>query len=211
MAKRKAEDVPSLQSALALNAALETPDGLLGALRYLLDANNEPMRQRIKRMGFVVARTDRVEKLIQDTQLLNERAERALDDGQKATFVKELKETIARYGAIGIEMSMAEKKRRFEGACVTNSRYGYSSNSRHNLEDGMCHIGDQDSYNPYKKAEESWHSYYAGPSACQWSKQVLEALGVPAEKFTVHEPSRHIAIEWRNRLTANAADDSDED
>lgn len=211
MAKRKAEDVPSLQSALALNAALETPEGLTGALRYLLDASNDSLRRRIKEAGFVVSKKDKVEKLIQNTQLLNDRAERALDEDKKATFVKEVKDTIEKYSAIGIEMSMAEKKRRFEGACVTNNRYGYSSNTRHNLEDGMCHTGDQDSYQPYKKAEESWHTYYAGPAACQWSKQVLEALAVPTDKFTIHAPSRHVAVEWRDRLSVGEADESDDE
>jgi len=169
------------------------------------------LRQRIKEAGFVVTKKDKVEKLIQDTQLLSERADRALDDGQKITFVKELKDTIASYARIGIDMGMAEKRRRFEGACVTSARYGYSSNSRTNLEDGMCHIPDQDLYHPYKKVEESWHTYYAGPTACDWAKQVLEALGVDHDRFYVHKGQRVVSVEWRARLSVDEDVDSDED
>lgn len=211
MSKRKAEDVPSLQTGLALSAALDTPEGLFNALKILQDSSNESLRKRIKEAGFVVAKKEKVETLIQNTQLLNERAERALDDGQKATFVKELKETMTCYNRIGVDMGMAEKRRRFEGACVSNSRYGYSASCRHNLTDGMCHTGDQDSYHPYNKAEESWHTYYAGPAACDWAKQVLEALGVPEDKFYVHKGQRVVSVEWRARLSISEAVDSEDE
>lgn len=211
MSKRKAEEVPSLQNGFAMQAVLQSPEGLVSALRILSDANNAELRASLKQAGFVVAKKEKVEKLIQDTQLLSERADRALDEQQKITFVKELKDAIAAYGRIGIDMGMAEKRRRFEGACVTNSRYSYSSNNRHNLEDGMCHIPDQDLYNPYKKAEESWHTYYAGPKACDWSKDVLQALGVPEDKFYVHKGQRVVSVEWRARLSVAETQESDDE
>ena len=213
MSKRKAEagEIPSLQTGLALQASLETPGGLVSALKILSDSGNESLRQRLKEAGFVVAKKEKVEKLIQETQLLSERADRALDDGKKVTFVKELKDTISNYARIGVDMGMAEKRRRFEGVCVTNARYGYSSDNRTNLEDGMCHIPDQDLYHPYKFSVESWHTYYAGPTACEWAKQVLEALGVDEDKFYVHKGQRVVSIEWRARLSVDEDVGSDED
>jgi len=211
MSKRKAEDVPSLQNSLALQAALESPEGFVNALKILNDSSNESLRTRLKEAGYVVAKKDKVEKLIQDAQLLESRAENTPNDDQKVTFIKEVKDTIAGYARIGIDMGMAEKRRRFEGACVSNSRYGYSSNSRYNLEDGMCHVPDQDMHNPYKKAEESWHTYYAGPKACDWAKEVLGALNVPEDKFYVHKGQRVVSVEWRARLGVAEVVDSDEE
>lgn len=211
MSKRKIEDVPSLQSGLALSAALDTSDGLLNALKILQDSSNESLRQRIKEAGFVVTKKDKVENLIQATQLLSERADHSLTEDQKTSFVKELKHTIASYDRVGIDMGMAEKKRRFEGACVSNSRYSYSTNSRHNLEDGMCHIPDQDLYHPYNKVEESWHTYYAGHIGCDWAKEVLEALGVPEDKFYIHKGQRIVSVEWRRQLQIIDGEDSEEE
>lgn len=135
-----------------------------------------------------------------------------MDDSTKAAFVKKLKETQMRYSAIGIDMDMTEKKKRFKSACISSSRYSYQSDRRYNLEDGFVHVGDADTHNPYNKAEESWTTYYAGPAGCDWAQQVLEALDVPKDKFMVLKPQRIVSVEWRPRLSeAVLSNDSDDE
>lgn len=210
MSKRKAEDVPSLQHKLALEAVLDSEEGLDTVLKYINNTSNELMRSRIKTIGYVVALKDDVEKVISDTQLINDNSDNVLDQAKRATFLANLDRTIQNYQKIGIDMCMAEKRRRFESACVTHTRYGYSSNVRQYLEDGMCHINDC-IYRPYNKAEESWHTYFAGPEACDWANKVLKALNVPEEKYYVHKGQRIVSVEWRARLSARNLSESDDE
>lgn len=73
MAKRKAlEDVPSLQSSLALEAALNTEDGLKAAIKILSDLDNESIREGIKKLGYVVAPKKSVEQAMRDVNSLGE-------------------------------------------------------------------------------------------------------------------------------------------
>jgi hypothetical protein len=197
MAKRKAEEISTLQMA-SLQQTLETEQGLSCALNYLLDSKNSMLRQRIKDEGFVVAKKERVEKLMHEMQSLDRRAESSQDDSQRSIYVKTITETLDDYKKVGIDMTMAEKKTRFEGACVSNARYGYSSHGeRYNLADGMVHVGDNDTHMPYNKAEESWHTYYAGEEGCAWAFKVLQALHVPHDMYMVLVPQRIVSVKWR--------------
>jgi len=211
MAKRKAEEITTLQMA-SLQQTLETEQGLSCALNYLLDSKNSMLRQRIKEEGFVVAKKERVEKLMHEMQSLERRAESSQNESQRSLYVKTITETLDDYKKVGIDMTMAEKKTRFEGVCVANSRYGYSSHGeRYNLTDGMVHVGDSDTHMPYNNAEESWHTYYAGEKGCAWAKKVLEALHVPSDMYIVLVPQRIVSVKWRPNKSEGGAIELDDD
>lgn len=192
----------------AMKAYLETDEGLYLVLQHL--KKTDSLRNKIKELGFVVSKKDLVEKLMQDMQSLERRANSRPTHETRATFVTEMAQKLQQYEKIGIDMQMAEKKTRFEGACVSNSRYGYSS-SRNNLTDGMVHIMDDDTYQPWNKQEESWHTYTAGPEGCAWAKQVLDALHVPASKYMIMEPQRIVSVEWRPRKSEGGVLEDDEE
>ena len=212
MSKRKSGDIATDSSDMslqreAMKVYLETPEGLALVLRQM--NKSEPLRQSIKSLGSVVAKKDAVEKLMHDMQSLDRRATNRPSHDQREAFVTEIAQKLAQDDKIGIDMQMAEKKTRFEGACVSQSRYGYSS-VRNNLSDGMVHIMDEDTYQPWHKQEESWHTYTAGPEGCTWAKQVLEALNVPTDQFIVLPPQRVVSIKWRPDTSEGIAD-QDED
>jgi hypothetical protein len=215
MAKRKAEvtgNIGTLQLA-SLQQTLETEQGLSCALNYLLDSQNSMLRQRIKDEGFVVAKKDRVEKLMHEMQSLDRRAESSQNESQRTLYVKTITETLHDYKKVGIDMTLAEKKTRFEGACVSNGRYGYSSQGeRYNLTDGMVHVGDSDTHMPYDKAEESWHTYYAGEKGCAWAKTVLDALQIPTDMYMILVPQRIVSVKWRsNKREGDMVENDDVD
>lgn len=210
--KRKAScSVPSLQADLALCATLDTDHGLLSALTYLCDQSDAPMRCRVKEMGFVVAKKSQVEDLMRSASKLQGRAQNSYNETEKSELVDVLKNTMDKYKAIGVEMTAADKKKRFESACVSNTNWCYDHHQRRNLEDGMLRIPNKDTYEPYSKAEESWHTYMAGPEACNWAKSVLDALHVDESKYMILKAQRIVSVEWRARTQGHDDDEEPHD
>lgn len=196
MAKRKAESVPALGH-LALEATLDTDEGLTAALSYLHRSADTNFRKRLAQCGMVVAKRADIEKLMQDSQDLPSHGSGKMDEAKMAHIVQNLSIVIAQYDKLGFSMSMAEKKRRFVAACVATSSHGYYNNQRYNLRDGKCHVGSTDTHMPDPECLESWYTYYAGPEGCHWARRFLTILGLEEEAaFVVHTNARIVSVKW---------------
>jgi hypothetical protein len=206
MSKRVATtNIDSLQAGLALEAVLNTDQGLNTALRHLSNIDDANLRARLEELGYVVTKRTALEELVEEVFALKDaNRNNSPDERQKQQIIDKIAKTKRAYRNAGMRLPLRGMKEIFEAYCLTNTNYGYSS-QRHNLRNGMVNRGDSDMHHPDPKAGVSWTTYYAGSEGRAWARRVLEALGVPETEYKILDEMRVIGVKWRKDLEEGAS------
>jgi hypothetical protein len=207
MAKRIATSgVDSLQAGLALEAVLNTEQGLNTALRHLSNIDDANLRTRLEELGYVVTKRVALEALVEEVYALKDvNRHNSPDEREKTKIIDKISKTKRAYRNAGMRVPLRGMKEIFETYCLTSSNYGYSSTSRHNLRNGMVNRGDSDMHHPDPQAGISWTTYYAGGEGQAWARRVLEALGVPETDYEISDKMRVIGVKWRKDVEEAAS------